>query len=101
MLHYSGTLFNAVSVAGNGGPVSWPGGRGVLTASGTFGGSSLTLEYRAIDGSWVSVSTPGGTPVSMTAPGQTPFDAPVGNLRGVLTGGVPASLSATVGTTSL
>lgn len=101
MLHHSATLLDAVSATGAGGPASWPGGRGILTGSGTFGGTALTLEQRAIDGSWVPVSTPAGVTVSLSAPGQAPFEAPVGNLRGVLTGGVPASLSATVGTTSL
>src|SRR5574341_1390300 len=101
MLHHSATLLNAISATGAGGPVSWPGGRGMLTGSGTFGATNLTLEQRAIDGNWVPVSTPAGVAVSLTAPGQTPFEAPVGNLRGVLTGGAPVTLSATVGTTSL
>lgn len=98
MLAHSATLFNAVSATGNGGPVSWPGGRGVMSGSGTFGGTTLTLEFRAVDGSWVPVSTPAGVAASMTGPGQVPFEAPAGNLRGVLTSGTPSGLSATVGT---
>lgn len=105
MLHHSATLFSAVSATGNGAAVSWPGGNGVLTAFGTFGGTALTLEFTPSvgtgAGTWVPVSTPPGVAVSMTAPGQAQFVAPVGNLRGVLTGGVPASLSATVGTVLL
>lgn len=98
MIAHSATLFNVVSATGAGGPASWPGGRGILTGSGTFGGTTLTLEFRSIDGNWVPVSTPAGVAVAMTSPGQAPFDAPAGNLRGVLTSGVPVALSATVGT---
>lgn len=100
MLAHSATLFNAVSATGNGGPVSWPGGRGVVAGSGTFSGTTLTLEYRTIDGNWVPVSTPAGSALAITAPGMAPFEAPAGNLRGVLTSGTPSGLSATVGTAS-
>jgi hypothetical protein len=100
MRAHSAILFNAVSATGAGSPVSWPGGLGSMAGSGTFGGTTLTLEFRNVDGNWVSVPTTSGSAVSMTAQGMTTFYAPCGNLRGVLTSGTPSGLSATVGTAS-
>lgn len=96
----SAELFNNAGAAGNGTTVAWPGGRGVVTAEGTWGGSSLSLEYLGPHGAWIPVTvlnpaTATSTALALTANGMFLFELPPGKIRGVLTGGTPSALYAT------
>lgn len=88
--------------AGNGASEYWPGGRGALTAVGTFNGSSVTLEFEGpVAGVWLQVkamdSTGVFTTVALTANGMFVFELPEGRIRAVATGGPPTDLYVTVG----
>ena len=80
--------------------VQWPGGKGVATVVGTFGGTSATLQYLAPDGStWLDVKTldPSSgaqTAVALTAAGSIGFMLPPGPIRIALTGGTPSAIYA-------
>jgi hypothetical protein len=77
----------------------WPGGLGVLTVAGTFGGTAATLEYLADGAAWLPVKAmaPDGvqTTVSLAANGTIGFALPPGQIRCVLTGGTPSAMYAT------
>lgn len=96
----SADLFSNSTGAGNGATVPWPGGRGVVTAEGTWGGSSLGLEYQGPHGSWIPVTVldpadATSTALALTANGMFLFELPPGKIRGVLTGGTPSAFYAT------
>lgn len=91
-------LLSNVSVTGAGAVASWPGGIGVFSIGGTFGGTSVTLEFRLPDGSWgpfQTLATDGTrTTVAMTTSGGFQFALPCGQIRANVTGGVPVGLFA-------
>lgn len=78
----------------------WPGGRGVLSIVGTFGGATATMQYMGPDGAtWLDVKTmdPSSgaqTTVSLTANGSIGFLLPPTQIRAVLTGGAPSAMYA-------
>lgn len=75
----------------------WPGGRGLLTAQGTFGGSTLTLEHQDKQtGNWVQAISPAGAAISMTAQGDALFELPDCQVRITMTGGAPTGIYATI-----
>lgn len=53
--------------------VQWPGGMGVMTAVGTFGGATLSLQFVGPDGSTLVTAGAGTT---MTAAGASVFYLP-------------------------
>ncbi len=72
--------------------MGWPGGAGVFTAAGTFGGATVKLQQLAPDGvTWLDIS---GGAVDLTAPGQGGFVLPAGPIRADVSGGAPAALHA-------
>jgi hypothetical protein len=74
--------------------VRWSGGSGVLTAAGTFGGATLSLQYLAADqATWVNVDSTNGV---LTANGAFGFRLPAGYIRAALTGGAPSAMYARV-----
>lgn len=69
-----------------GGGVSWMGGKGLWVAVGTFGGSTLNLQFLGPDGqTWVTLN-------SLGAPGQVEFDLSVCNIRTQVVGGPPSGI---------
>jgi len=73
--------------------VAWPGGTGVFAAVGTFGGSTVTLQFLGPDGvTWVAV----GTATTLTAAGVGTFSLPAGKVRGAISGGAGPSITASV-----
>lgn len=71
--------------------VTWPGGKGMLTAAGTFGGCTLVLQILGPDDStWLAVNAA----TSLSAPGAGVFDLPQGQIRAAVSGGTPGSLYA-------
>ena len=100
MQSYSAEL---LTNAGAGAPFTgnstvWGGGRGLLTAAGTFGGTSLTMEYQGAGGLWypVQAMSPAATftTVALTAAGAFIFELPPGNVRAVAAGGTPTAMFA-------
>ena len=79
--------------------VAWPGGRGVFSVDGTFGGASVYLNYRSPDGTSglrVQVLAQDGklTAVALTAEGGYLADLPPGQVRAEVSGGTPSALYA-------
>lgn len=77
----------------------WPGGRGLFSVSGTFGGTSVTLEYRGAGNVFYPVKAMAGdgtrTTVAATAQDAWLFELPPGEIRAVLTGGAGSAMFAT------
>ena len=67
----------------------WPGGSGLLSAWGTWGGATVTLNFAAADGTMLAV----GTATTLTANGLGAFSLPPGYIQ--------AAISSASGTTSL
>jgi len=92
------TLLRNVGAAGAGGSTTWPGGRGTFAATGTFGGTSVTLEVQTDGGVWLPVQAMSTgatfTTVALTAPGMFLFELPPCQIRAVATGGTPTGLNA-------
>lgn len=78
----------------------WPGGKGVLTVVGTFGGAAVTMQYLGPDNTtYVDVkaldpTTGNQTTVSLSAAGSIGFILPPTPVRVVVTGGAPSGLYA-------
>lgn len=68
----------------------WPGGRGLFTADGTFGGATVKLQFLGPTGSWIDA----GPYTTLTAAGGGIFDLPQGQVRVNLAGGSPSGISA-------
>ena len=68
--------------------------RGVyaFASVGTFGGTTVTLERKMADDSWLSV----GSDVELTAPGQAKATIPTGTYRAGVSGGSPSGLFASL-----
>lgn len=92
------SLLSNASATGSG--VAWPGGKGVTTVAGTFGGASITMQYLGPDNTtWldVKVLNPADgaqTTVALTAAGAIGFMLPPGKIRAVVTGGAASGLYA-------
>lgn len=69
----------------------WPGGVGVFTVVGAFGGATITLQYLAPDGvTWI---TPGAQ-TTLTAAGGGLFYLHTCQIRALVTGGPPSGIYA-------
>lgn len=86
------------AAAATGAAQLWPGGRGLFHAGGTFGGTTVGLEYQTYGGTWVTVKAMDGagvrTPVVMTAADGFIFELPPCPIRATITGGAGVSVSA-------
>ena len=76
----------------------WPGGRGHFSCIGTFGGTSVQLQYMGPNGSYINAQAlaPDGTltAVPLTAAGGFVFELPATDIKAVVTGGSPSALYA-------
>jgi hypothetical protein len=89
-LLFSGQTTNADSPT-----VRWSGGRGAFFARGTFGGGSVTLQFKPDgDPTWFNVDRPGEAFVTFTAQGGGQFDLPSGDIRATLTGATSPNIHA-------
>lgn len=70
----------ASNASADGSAVYWYGGRGVFTAEATFGGGTVKLQMKTLNGTWVDVSG-----ASCTAAGTKEFFAPAGEIRASIT----------------
>ena len=87
----------ATAATATGSDVALPGGEYVFMASGTIGGSTLSLQIKLPDGSYADVkSLNGNTLVNTTSLpfAATALDLPACNVRVALTGGTPSNISA-------
>ena len=69
----------------------WRGGRGHFAVSGTFGGSTVKLQFLGPDGStWIDA----GTYTTLTSSGGGSFDLPECQIRAAVSGGSPSGIYA-------
>lgn len=88
------TMQNAVSALGNGTVIAWPGGTGQFEAwAAAWNGATVTLQLQVPDGSntWNAL----GAETTIAANGTALFTCRAGNLRAVVSGVIPTTLSAT------
>ena len=79
------------NASATGSAASWPGGYGVFSAAGTFGGATVTLQFLGPDGStWIAV----GVDTTITSAGGGVFALPPGQIRAAVSGGSPSGLYA-------
>jgi hypothetical protein len=66
--------------------VDWPGGKGLLMVSATFGGGTVALEQQSPTGVWLPLTLRNSTTaISLTANGTVLFEAPAGPIRLAIT----------------
>lgn len=95
-------LLAAVVVSTTGAAFSWPGGRGVFSAIGTFGGGTCKLQWSPDSGvTWLDVDRSGDTFVTFTAAGSGGFELPQCSVRAVLSGATTPALSAAVASSDM
>lgn len=70
---------------------TWPGGRGMFTVAGTFGGATVKLQFLGPDG---STYIDAGAYTTLTAAGGGNFDLPQGKVRAAVSGGSPSGIYA-------
>lgn len=70
----------------------WPGGEGVFQAEGTFGGATVTLQFKSDQGTWMDV----GTDTTKTANGAGGFILHPCLVKATVSGGTPSALYASV-----
>lgn len=73
-----------------GGETKWKGGKGVIVAYGTFGGTSLQLQVRTPNNQWANAGA------AMTAAGEQEITLPPTSIRMTVTGGTPSALYARI-----
>ena len=84
---YSVDLLSNASATGN--AVQWSGGKGTISAVGTFSGATVALQYLGPDGTtWLNA----GTDCTLTANGGGNFELPPGQIRASVSGGTPSAL---------
>jgi len=83
-----------VAAAATGPVVFWPGGIGMFTVVGIFGGATVTLQYLAPDNStWVAA----GADTTLTAAGNAVADLPRAAIQAAVSNaGVSTSLTASI-----
>lgn len=83
------TLLSNASATGS--SAIWFGGRGLFTASATFSGATIQLDYLGPDGAtWLAA----GTNTTLTANGGGIFELPAGQIRCSISGGPPSAVYA-------
>ena len=87
-------LITALTTNGSGSSFMWPGGRGVFSAWGTFGGGTCKLEFSPNNSTWIAADRSGDTYATFTANGVGEFTLPQGLIRATVSGGTAASISA-------
>lgn len=75
-----------VNGSGTGSQFEWRGGDGVFSATGTFGGGNVALQFQDPNGSWLPLNHDcTTTPIALTAAGMAYFRAPICQMRAVAT----------------
>jgi len=83
------TLLSDASATGN--TQSWPGGRGTLCVEGTFGGATVTFQFKAPSNTWFSIDA---TNATFTTQGSCGFELHPCEIRASVSGGSPSALYA-------
>jgi hypothetical protein len=77
--------------------IVWPGGRGVFTAFGTFGGGTYKLQVSFDDAAtWIDVDRSGDTYCTFTANGSGGFELPKCRVRVNVSGATAPTVTAGV-----
>ena len=80
-LAVNGTAATANTVA-----TRWMGGRGMFCVpAATFGGGSVALQWKAPDGTFLTVKDINGSNASLTAAGTTTVELPPGEVKVLIT----------------
>lgn len=87
---YSQLLTNA---SATGAQAVWPGGIGLFSCIGTFGGATVSLQFVGPDQSTLITA---GTNTTLTAAGAGVFYLPPCRVQATVTGGAPSGLYASV-----
>lgn len=66
----------ASNASADGAATFWYGGHGLFTAEATWGGGTVKLQFKSLNGTWLDVPS-----ASLTANGAKEFYAPPGELR--------------------
>ena len=69
----------------------WPGGAGLFSAVGTWGGATVTLQFVGPDG---ATFIPVGTSTTLTANGAGSFNLPPGKIQAAITNATSTSITA-------
>jgi len=77
-------LLTGATAQAAGSSATWGGGDGVFEVSGSFNGSTVTLQAKAQDGNYYDVSGTG-----LSAGGTKPFSLPPGSIRANVTVAAP------------
>lgn len=76
-------LFSSAGSSATGSTTIWCGGVGLFNAVGTFGGGTVSLQFRGADGSsWIVA----GSTCQIVANGGALFELPAGEIRAVISG---------------
>lgn len=88
----------ASNLSATGASVAIKGGQYMFMVEGTVGGSTISLQFQTINGTWVDVQIFGASIVKTTTLPliQTQIDLPAGNVRMAATGGTPSALYASL-----
>lgn len=79
------------NASATGSSTQWPGGPGIFTVAGTFGGATVTLQFMGPDSTtWIAM----GTDTTLTAAGGALFTFCPGRIRAAVSGGAPSGLFA-------
>ena len=70
------------NASATGAQVTWPGGRGMFAADGTFSAATVKLQFLGPAGNWLDA----GTYTTLTAAGGGIFDLPQGGIRAFVSG---------------
>lgn len=79
------------NASATGSSAQWDGGLGVFTAAGTFGGTTISLQFLGPDAAtWIDV----GADTTFTTAAGSLFVLPPCRIRAAVTGGAPSGLYA-------
>lgn len=85
-------LLDSADAAGDGQAFDWFGGPGAFYVEGTLGGSTVKLQCKSPNDTWLDV----GAEVTKTTAGVGGFDLPPGDIRANISGGAPVDVFAYV-----
>lgn len=89
--------FAIMTANGQSAAISWPGGRGVFTAWGAFGGGTIKLQQSPDDGAtWIDLDRSGDTYCTFTANGEGGFELHPCQLRVSLAGATAPNIQSGV-----
>ena len=71
------TIILGANISADGDAKAWPGGRGLFSCEATWGGGTVKLQFKSVNGTWIDV----GTASTLTANGIVGFELPSCEIR--------------------